>query len=275
MLTGLTYALLWVAVLLYAVYLRAGRPLATTGDYRRAIGLGATGVTLAVWVLLLEELAARACLSGHWPLANRYEFALCFAWAILSVYLLLEISWKERRAGAFVLAIVLFVAGYAVTRPEAMQAIVPLLPALRSTWLQVHVLTAVVAYSAFGVAAGLGLARLFERRLAGRLPAAKELDRAMGRSLALGFPWLTFSILSGAVWAQNAWGRFWGWDVKETWALVTWLWYLMLLHLRPLPRWRGRRMAILLVVGFCIVVFTFIGVPWLVRVVRLESLHGF
>jgi cytochrome c-type biogenesis protein CcsB len=266
MLTGLTYALLWVAVLLYAVYLRAGR---------RSIGLGATGVTLAVWVLLLEELAARAWLSGHWPLANRYEFALCFAWAILSVYLLLEISWKERRAGAFVLAIVLFVAGYAVTRPEAMQAIVPLLPALRSTWLQVHVLTAVVAYSAFGVAAGLGLARLFERRLAGRLPAAKELDRVMGRSLALGFPWLTFSILSGAVWAQNAWGRFWGWDVKETWALVTWLWYLMLLHLRPLPRWRGRRMGILLVVGFCIVVFTFIGVPWLVRVVRLESLHGF
>jgi cytochrome c-type biogenesis protein CcsB len=272
---GLTYALLWVAVLLYAVHLRTGRPLATTGDCRRAIGRGATGATLAVWVLLLEELAARAWLSGHWPLTNRYEFALCFAWAILGIYLLLEISWKERRAGAFVLAVACFIAGYAVTRPEAMRTILPLLPALRSPWLQVHVLTAVVAYGAFGVAAGLALARLFERRLAGRLPAVEELDRAMGRSLALGFPWLTFSILSGAVWAQNAWGRFWGWDVKETWALVTWLWYLMLLHLRPLPRWRGRRMAILLVLGFGIVTFTFIGVPWLVRVVRLESLHGF
>jgi ABC-type transport system involved in cytochrome c biogenesis permease subunit len=97
----------------------------------------------------------------------------------------------------------------------------------------------------------------------------------MSRSVAFGFPWLTFSVLAGAVWAQNAWGRLWGWDPKETWALVTWLWYLMLLHLRPLPRWRGRRMAILLLVGFAAVMFTFVGVPWLVRLVRLESLHGF
>jgi ABC-type transport system involved in cytochrome c biogenesis permease subunit len=97
----------------------------------------------------------------------------------------------------------------------------------------------------------------------------------MERGVALGFPWLTLGILTGAIWAQNAWGRYWGWDPKETWALVTWLWYLLVLHLSPLPRWRGRRLAALVVAGFGVVLFTFVGVPWLVRTVRLESLHGF
>jgi ABC-type transport system involved in cytochrome c biogenesis permease subunit len=97
----------------------------------------------------------------------------------------------------------------------------------------------------------------------------------MERAIGLGFPWLTLSILAGAIWAQNAWGRYWGWDPKETWALVTWLWYLLILHLRPQPAWRGRRLAGLVIAGLGIVIFTFVGVPWLVRTVRLESLHGF
>jgi ABC-type transport system involved in cytochrome c biogenesis permease subunit len=165
--------------------------------------------------------------------------------------------------------------GYAVTRPEAARAIAPLLPALRSPWLQLHALAAAVGYAALGVAAGLALARLLQPRRLTRRPAAGELERAMSRCLTLGFPWLTFSILAGAIWAQAAWGRLWAWDPKETWALIVWLWYLMLLHLRALPRWRGRRLAGLLVIGFAGVVFTFIGVPWLVQQVRLESLHGF
>ena len=87
----------------------------------------------------------------------------------------------------------------------------------------------------------------------------------MQRAVTLGFPWLTLSILTGAIWAQNAWGRYWGWDPKETWALITWLWYLLILHLRSLRRWRGRRLAVLVLVGLGVVMFTFIGVPWLVR----------
>jgi ABC-type transport system involved in cytochrome c biogenesis permease subunit len=108
-----------------------------------------------------------------------------------------------------------------------------------------------------------------------RVSTGDQLARTMERSVALGFPWLTLGILTGAIWAQNAWGRYWGWDPKETWALITWLWYLLVLHLRPLPGWRGRRLAGLVVVGFGMVLFTFVGVPWLVRLVRLESLHGF
>jgi len=258
----------------------------------RWIGRVATGLTVVAWGTLTSGLVARGLEAGHWPLTNRYEFALCFTWVIVTVYLLLEASWRERRAGPFVLAVVLLVATYAVTRPADERAIAPLLPALRSVWLQVHVLTAMVGYGAFGVAAGLGLMRLLWRTspslIGGACPATAStrggepvegagggIERTMYRAVALGFPWLTLGILTGAIWAQNAWGRYWGWDPKETWALITWLWYLLILHVRPLRRWRGRRLAGLVVAGFGLVLFTFIGVPWLVRTVRLESLHGF
>jgi cytochrome c-type biogenesis protein CcsB len=307
MLMGAAYALLWIAALAYAWYAR--RDILWTGR-------AATGITIVSWGLLTISLGQRALAAGHWPLTNRYEFALCFVWAILGLYLLLETSWRERQAGGFVLAVALLVATYAVLRPADERAIAPLLPALRSGWLQIHVLTTLVGYAAFGVAAGLGLMQLirwkmlenesilsrpeavlkgatqhpekssapFDTRPASlgatqaaspKILAREEIERTMNRVVALGFPWLTLGILTGAIWAQNAWGRYWGWDPKETWALVTWLWYLLILHVRPLRSWRGQRLAGLVVVGFGIVIFTFIGVPWLVRTVRLESLHGF
>jgi cytochrome c-type biogenesis protein CcsB len=275
---GLAYALLWVAFLAYVVHARTGN---------RRVGWVATGITTASWGLSTVGLIGRSLAAGHWPLTNRYEFALCLVWAILAIYLLLEVSWRERRAGAYVLIIALLVATYAVTRPLEARAIASLLPALRSAWLPVHVLTTLLGYGAFGVAAGLGLMRLVVARQEGsrdeegpegkgkNLPSIAGVECAIERAITLGFPWLTLGILTGAIWAQNAWGRYWGWDPKETWALVTWLWYLMVLHLSPLPRWRGRRLAVLVVLGFGVVLFTFVGVPWLVRSVRLESLHGF
>jgi len=266
------YALLWVALLVYALYPRlgAGWP-----------GWTATGVLIMGWIFLTAGLVERARLAGHWPLANRYEFSLCFTWAILTVYLLLEGSWRERRAGPFVLAVALLVATYAVTRPASDKTLSPLLPALRSVWLQVHVLTTLLGYGAFGVAAGLGLAGLrgqaalaWDEQGPGPLEE-EDIERAIQRVVALGFPWLTLGILTGGIWAQKAWGRYWGWDPKETWALLLWLWYLLVLHVYTLRKWRGRRLAGLVVAGFALVLFTFIGVPWLVRTVRLESLHVF
>lgn len=284
---SLTYALLWAATLSYALQARAGK---------RWVGWVATGLAVSSWCLLTIGLVRRGLAAGHWPLTNRYEFALCFVWAILAVYLLIEVSWRERRGGTYVLGIAVLVATYAVTRPADTRAIAPLLPALRSTWLQIHVLTTLVAYGAFGVAAGLGLMRLVHHPPAkeersrtrdgpasddGQEPPEKEpappagLDCTMERAVTLGFPWLTLGVLTGAIWAQIAWGRYWDWDPKEIWALVTWLWYLLILHLSPLPGWRGRRLAGLTLIGFGVVLFTFVGVPWLVRTVRLESLHGF
>jgi cytochrome c-type biogenesis protein CcsB len=271
----LAYALLWVAALAYAGHARSGR---------RWAGWVATGTTAIAWGLLTVGLVGRGLAAGHWPLTNRYEFALCFVWTTVIIYLLLETTWRERRAGTYVLGVALLVTTYAVTRPSEARAVMPLLPALRSAWLQVHVWSTLVGYGAFGVAAGLGLMRLVKRSSPDEeeqntsvkgLLSVEEIDRTLERTVALGFPWLTLGILTGAIWAQNAWGRYWDWDPKETWALVTWLWYLLILHVRPLRSWRGRRLAGLVVIGFGVVLFTFVGVPWLVRVVRLESLHGF
>jgi cytochrome c-type biogenesis protein CcsB len=278
---ALTYALLWAAALAYTVHARTDN---------RPVGRLATGITAVSWGLLTVGIVRRGLAAGHWPLTNRYEFALCLVWSILAIYVLVELSWRERRAGAYVVAIALLVATYAITRPPDAQGIAPLLPALRSAWLQIHVLTTLVAYGAFGVAAGLGLMQLVRRKHTGGkmssdgngqggtlegLSPIEGVECTTERAVTLGFPWLTLGILTGAIWAQVAWGRYWDWDPKETWALVTWLWYLLTLHLSPLSGWRGRRLAGLVVVGFGVVLFTFVGVPWLVRTVRLESLHGF
>ena len=263
---ALTYGLLWLTVVTYVANLVSGG---------RWTGRLATALLLITWGALTGRLLARGLEAGHWPLTNRYEFALCFVWAVITVYLLVEASWRERRAGPFVLAVALLVATYAITRPPDERAVSPLLPALRSVWLQVHVLTAMVGYGTSGVAAGLGTMRLVSRDAGQRWPLAEEIEQTMVRVVELGFPWLTLGILTGAIWAQYAWGRYWGWDPKETWSLVTWLWYLMVVHAHPLRRWRGRRLAVLVLAGFGLVLFTFAGVPWLVRTVRLESLHGF
>lgn len=272
MLISLAYGLLWVATLAYVIHART---------HRSWTGWIANGTTTVSLGLLTAGLVRRGLEAGHWPLTNRYEFALCFVWAVIVIYLLLEASWRERRAGALVLPVALLVATYAVVRPPDERSISLLLPALRSPWLPVHVLSTMIGYGALGVAAGLGLIRLLGWAPSGGSQQARgglyqeAVEHTMERVVVLGFPWLTLGILTGAIWAQSAWGRYWGWDPKETWALVTWLWYLLILHVCPLRSWRGRRLAALTVIGFGVVLFTFIGVPWLVRTVRLESLHGF
>ena len=271
---GLVYALLWAATLAYAVHARAGK---------RWVGWVATGLTVSSWALLTVGLVRRSLAAGHWPLTNRYEYSLCFVWAILAVYLLIEVSWDERLGGTYVLAIALLVATYAVTRPADTRDIAPLLPALRSTWLQVHVLTTLVAYGAFGVAAGLGLMRLVLHMPAkenrsrsrdgpagedGQEPPEEEpappagADCTMERAVVLGFPWLTLGILSGAIWAQLAWGRYWDWDPLETWAFITWLTLAFAIHLRFALRPAPRLGAALAISVFVLAFLTFFGVPF-------------
>jgi len=263
-----TYLLLWAALLLYGLHLLRGSAWA---------GRGGTVGVVAAWLVLTGGLTARGLAAGHWPLTNRYEFALCFLWALLAVHLLLEAGEGERRWGSFGVALALLVATTALARPAEERALYPLAPALRSVWLQVHGLTAAVAYGAFAVAGGLALMRLArpggERGEA--WPPAEWIERTMGRMVGLGLPWLTLSILSGSIWAEVAWGRAWGWDPKETWSLVVWLGFLLPSHLRTVRGWRGRRLAAVVVASFVLLYFGFIGLPTLVRTVRLESLHGF
>jgi cytochrome c-type biogenesis protein CcsB len=246
-------------------------------------GTSASILLILSWVLLLITLAVRGVASGHWPLGSQYEFTLCFVWIVLTIYLLMEAYWQDRRSGAFVSIILLLLLLRAITMSSQARAIGPLPPVLRSFWLQVHVLTVMVGYGAFGVATGLSLASLFAKPIASmpnseipsRLPNEQKIRQMMLRLLALGFPWLTLGILTGAVWAHYAWGRYWGWDPKETWALITWIWYLMLFHLYSIRSWRGKRFSLLVLIGFGLVMFTFIGVPYLASVLQLDTLHGY
>jgi len=153
--------------------------------------------------------------------------------------------------------------------PAFRRAIQPLSPALRSHWLPLHVGAAALGYGALAVAAAAGLAWLV--RGAGRA----EAERGMERAVAVGYPLLTLAMLLGMVWAQAAWGRYWGWDLKEVWTLIAWLIYTLYWHVRRRPRWRGRRTAWLSLAGLGAVLFTFLGVSWLAREAGLESLHLF
>jgi cytochrome c-type biogenesis protein CcsB len=230
-------------------------------------------------------LITRGSRSGHWPLTNRFEFGLCWLWTILGIYLLLERGSAPRSAGTFVIPSALLLALWAARRPQADQAIRPLVPALQTDWFPLHVGCTTIAYGAFAVAGALGVMYLvfdwFARQ--GRIdtsspdffPSPEANEYLIWRAVGLGFPWLTLGMLTGAIWAQVAWGRYWDWDPKESWTLITWLLYLLLLHGRALRGWRGRRVAWLSVIGTGVVVFTFLGVGWLVRTLRLESLHIF
>ena len=270
------YLLLWLGLCAY---------LAQSRVVKHWVSRTATGCLAVAWAWLTLNLFQRGLSARHWPLTNRYEYSLVFLWAVLTVYLLLEVSWRKRQAGAYVAGIALLIASYAITRPAAEQEIAPLLPVLRTMWLPVHGFSAALGYGSLAVAAGLAVMRLVlppasednpdERQPTTKVPGRAEVERMLERLLAAGFPWLTFSILAGGIWAQNAWGRYWGWDPKEIWSLIVWLGYLLLFHLRGLRRWRGGRLAVLVVLVFCLVLFNFVGVPWLVRTVRLESLHGF
>lgn len=274
MLTGLTvaYFCLLVAGIAYIAHLLWRK---------RIIGYGATVISLLGLVALSVDLIRRGIESGHWPLTSTYEFSLAFVWSIILVYLLLERVMGTRGGGAFTLPIAFLLYTYArFVIPDLAQAPQPLLPALRSLWLQLHAGTAAIAYGAFAVACGGGVMYLAGEFFTHRggtgdaaLPSLSLSDQFIYWAVAFGYPFMSLSILIGAIWAQVAWGRYWGWDIKETWALITWLIYTLFLHLRTIRGWRGRPVAVLSIVGFAVVLFTFLGVGWLARRVGWESLH--
>jgi cytochrome c-type biogenesis protein CcsB len=158
------------------------------------------------------------------------------------------------------------------------RAIPDLMPALQSVWMAIHVPVMFTAYAAFAVAFAIGIVYLIQERhlkskhpskLSEALPALEPLDTMIYRLIGWGFPVLTLGIILGARWAYDAWGRYWGWDAKETWALITWFTYAIYLHMRLVMSWRGRKTVILSVAAFAIVLFTYIGVNY------LSELHGF
>jgi cytochrome c-type biogenesis protein CcsB len=200
---------------------------------------------------------------GHAPLSNLYESLVFFSW---SVALALIIAW--RRFGTDLVALLgvpivfLILASTFLIDPS----IRPLIPALQSNWLVAHVFTCFLGYSGFAVSFVAALLLLLAKssdKVANLLPKKTTLDEIVYRSILIGFPLLTLGIITGAAWAEHAWGTYWSWDPKETWSLVTWLVYAGFLHARLSRGWSGGRTALLSVIGFCAVMFTYFGVNYL------------
>ena len=233
-----------------------------------AVGLQAAGLLLHTAALVCRGIGA-----GRLPLTNQYEFATSFAWGLCLVSLLFVIRFKFPVLGAFAAPVIFLIIGYAAMQSREVRE---LMPALRSNWLGFHVSTAIIAYGAFGVSFVLGLIFLLRDRarangfLDQHIPSREKLDAIGYRSVSLGLLFLTFTIISGAIWAERAWGSYWSWDPKETWSLVTWIIYAAYLHLRIRRGWQGRAAAIFAVVGFICVIFTYIGVNTL-----LPGVHSY
>ena len=215
---------------------------------------------------------------GHIPLSNMYEALVSMSWCIVLVLILMEQKFKTETMGAFVLPIASLAMAYASLAPNVRDEIEPLIPALQSNWLTYHVMTCFLGYAAFAVSFGASVAYLIKNKEApptteedsGSLPALETLDELIYKANAVGFLLLGIGIITGAVWANYAWGSYWSWDPKETWSLITWLIYAAFLHARLTRGWRGRKTAVLSIIGFCGVLFTFFGVNYV-----LSGLHSY
>ena len=210
---------------------------------------------------------------GHAPMSNFYESLIFFAWTVVLLYLIIEWRIRNRVLGVFVLPVAFLLMAFASISPGVNSGIQPLIPALQSNWLTSHVLTCFLGYAAFTVAFGLGILYLVRKWVSGSaksgnamsrlIPEEAALDELMYQCVVLGFVFLTLGIMTGSVWAHYAWGSYWSWDPKETWSLITWLVYAVMLHARFVRGWRGRRMAVMAIVGFACVLFTYLGVNYL------------
>jgi cytochrome c-type biogenesis protein CcsB len=241
----------------------AGQPMVTgqTVSITRGPSGIATYGTLIAWLaffFLAASLVFRTIAVGHGPFSNMYEFSVAFAWGVLGAQLYFERRYHQRAIGLIALPVVLGLLLYASTIPATAD---PLVPALQNNLLlTTHVAVAIVAYGGFAVAFAAAVLHLLSSAThSKRLPRQELLDEISYRAVVIGYPFLTLVIVLGAVWANVAWGRYWGWDPKETASLVTWLIYGAYLHARVVRGWRGNRAAWLLVLGFVATLFTYFG----------------
>ncbi len=234
--------------------------------------------SLALWAgFACHSLALldRLMISGRTPIATQHESLSFFSWCMMLFFLLLVRRYKAASLGIVLVPISLLLMIYAWFWDDS---IAPLRPVLRSHWLPIHGIVSFLGEAALGLAFAAGIfymvqeARIKGKRVKGvatQLPSLETLDEINYVSLRLGFPLLTAGIITGSIWASSAWGSWWSWDPKEVWSLVTWLVYAALLHQRINAGWRGRRAAVMAVLGFCCVMFTFLGVN------LLPGLHSY
>lgn len=235
-----------------------GAQTVTVSSRNRLPGYSTITVTAAGLIVITLTIIVRAIETGHGPFSNMYEFSIAFAWGIMAIGF--YFWWRYR---LFVLITIgsIIALGLLIFANSLPSQVVPLAPALQqSLLLTVHVASAVISYGAFTIGFAAAVAYLIRSisQNAGHKEAV-TLDIIGYRTVMIGFLFMTLVIILGALWADIAWGRYWGWDPKETASLVTWLLFAGYLHARIMRGWRGRKSAILLIIGFMAVLFTFFG----------------
>jgi cytochrome c-type biogenesis protein CcsB len=261
---------------------------------RREVDWARFAVLISVvgWGVHLAELVTRGLVAERLPWGNMYEFTSAICFAAVTAYLVILTRPKARFLGPFLGPFVMLAAviGLGVATIWLYNDPGPLRPALNSYWIAIHVSAAIVATGALAVAAlttvlyllsarGLSAGGLSAGaagtggmlgRLLGQLPGADRLDHLAHRITMFAFPIWTFAIMAGAIWADQAWGRYWGWDPKETWSFITWVGYAGYLHARATAGWRGRKAAVISLIAFGCLLFNFFGINFLI-----EGMHSY
>ena len=271
-------AILWMSTLFMFSTVFYWIGLVASSDFGSAIGsrlcwaavvLGWTGMMVRWYESYLIGADV-----GHIPVSNLYEVFILFAMITAMFYLYYEQHYKTRQLGPFALLIIAAAVGFLLWYTVARDAadIQPLVPALQSWWMKIHVPANFIGYGTFALAAMVGTAYLLKSHgyLVDRLPALEVLDDVMYKSISVGFAFFTVATILGALWAAEAWGGYWSWDPKETWALIVWLNYAAWLHMRLMSGLRGRVAAWWALVGLLVTTFAFLGVNMF-----LSGLHSY
>jgi len=246
---------------------------------RRVEQFGRIGVALTIigFLLSVAGVVTRALAAHRAPWGNMFEFTITAMVLFVGVYLILVWRAGLRWLGLPVTLLAAVGNGLAVT--VFYVAVAPLVPALHSVWFLIHIVAAAISGAAFTVGGVMSILYLIKKRAEergpvrgyfGRLPDSRRIDLIAYRFLAFAFPLWTFTVAAGAIWAQYAWGRYWGWDPKETWALVTWVIYACYLHARSTAGWRGTKAAVIAIIGLASFWFNFVGINLLV-----SGLHSY
>jgi len=291
--SNIVFALLLIAMISYWVnlsFFTKPNPLTKIGKFS----------TVLASILLFFILCSRWIVAGYFPLSNLYESLLFLTWTLLTIYLYIESKTNSKLIGSILIPVALLINGFAnLTLSPEMQKSSPLVPALQSNWLMMHVSMMLLSYATLIMGSLLCILFLviskykdidlksiddsslplynimldyYEAKLLspsnemselGKLKLLQSLDNWSYRIIGLGFPFLTIGIISGGVWANEAWGSYWSWDPKETWALITWLVFATYLHARITKGWEGKKTAILGGLGFFVIWICYLGVNFL------------
>jgi ABC-type transport system involved in cytochrome c biogenesis permease subunit len=233
---------------------------------RESAGFIALGVTIIATLCLTAALITRYINVGHIPYVQLYETFLFVSWSVAVIAIVTDFALKSRLPSTIASVLAGLALVYIWQWPSTREGM-PLVAALQSPWLDVHIATAFLSYAGFGISAGASVVYLFNRN--------DKVDELSYRLVAFAFPLLFLAILLGAVWANEVYGHYWSWDPKETAALVTWLVYAGYLHARLMYNWKGVKAAVFNLVGFICVMFTWLGLNILSKFIEMNSYHSY